>query len=103
MNVVTPQSVSKVSAMLDAARKRTLALAGGLAGEQWLGPRMNIVNPPLWEVGHLSWFQEYWCLRRRQDGTVAESIMPQADALYDSAKVPHRTRWDLPLPDVAAT
>ncbi len=89
--------------MLNAARTRTRALINGLAGEQWLGPRMNIVNPPLWEVGHLGWFQEYWCLRRRQDGTLSASLLPQSDTLYDSAKVPHRVRWDLPLPDVAAT
>lgn len=89
--------------MLDAARARTLALTGGLAGEQWLGPKLTIVNPPLWEVGHLGWFQEYWCLRRKQDGAVSASLMPQADAFYDSAKVEHRLRWDLLLPDVAAT
>jgi iron(II)-dependent oxidoreductase len=103
MNAVAPQSVSAASAMLDAARTRTLALAQGLAGEQWLGPKLNIVNPPLWELGHLGWFQEYWCLRHKQDGMLPASLMPQADALYDSAKVAHRLRWDLPLPDVAAT
>lgn len=89
--------------MLDAARARTLALVDGLADEQWLGPRLAIVNPPLWEVGHLGWFQEYWCLRHRQDNTASASLLPQADVLYDSAKVPHYVRWDLPLPDVTAT
>lgn len=89
--------------MLDGARARTLALVDGLAGGQWLGPKLAIVNPPLWEIGHLGWFQEYWCLRRQADGAVSASLMPQADALYDSAKVPHRLRWELPLPDVAAT
>ena len=29
--------------------------------------------------------------------------MPGADALYDSAKVAHDTRWNLPLPDLKAT
>jgi len=103
MNVVEQSAGHELSAMLDAARTRTLALVNGLAGEQWLGPRLEIVNPPLWEVGHLGWFQEYWCLRRRRDGAVSASLLPGADALYDSAKVPHHTRWDLPLPDVAAT
>ena len=103
MSIIEQHAVPALSAMLDAARARTLALAAGLAGEQWLGPRLSIVNPPLWEVGHLGWFQEYWCLRRKQDGRVSASLMPQADALYDSAKVPHHLRWDLPLPDVAAT
>lgn len=103
MNHVAQHAVPALSAMLDAARARTLTLINDLADEQWLGPRLAIVNPPLWEVGHLGWFQEYWCLRRKQDGAVSASLMPQADAFYDSAKVAHRTRWDLPLPDVAAT
>jgi iron(II)-dependent oxidoreductase len=103
MNVVAQQAIPAVSAMLDAARARTLTLTDGLADEQWLGPKLAIVNPPLWEVGHLGWFQEFWCLRRKQDGAASASLMPQADALYDSAKVAHRVRWDLPLPDVAAT
>src|SRR5262249_7849985 len=64
---------------------------------------LAIVNPPLWEIGHLAWFQERWCLRYRQDGTLAASCRTGADALYDSAKVAHDTRWDLPLPDLEAT
>lgn len=103
MTMLEQHAAPALSAMLDAARTRTLALIAGLAGEQWLGPRLAIVNPPLWEVGHLGWFQEYWCLRRKQGGAVSASLMPRADALYDSAKVAHRLRWDLPLPDVAAT
>jgi len=31
------------------------------------------------------------------------SILPNADALYNSASVPHDSRWDLDLPDFAAT
>lgn len=102
MNVVAPQAFS-AGAMLDAARVRTLALVDGLSGGQWLGPKLAIVNPPLWELGHLGWFQEYWCLRRRPEGTTAGSLLLQADTLYDSARVAHHTRWNLPLPDVDAT
>jgi iron(II)-dependent oxidoreductase len=85
------------------ARTRTLQVTGDLEGAQLLGPKLAIVNPPLWEIGHVSWFQEYWCLRRRADGTFADSILPGADALYDSSAVAHGTRWDLPLPDLKAT
>jgi iron(II)-dependent oxidoreductase len=74
-----------------------------LAGERLLGPKLRIVNPPLWEIGHVHWFQERWCLRHRPDGSLADSILPGADALYDSSAVPHATRWDLPLPGLAAT
>ena len=31
------------------------------------------------------------------------SLVAGADALYDSARIPHKVRWDLPLPDPAAT
>jgi iron(II)-dependent oxidoreductase len=85
------------------ARERTLALASDLAGERLLGPRLSIVNPPLWEIGHLGWFQERWCLRLKPDGTLGPSMFAGADALYDSATVAHSTRWDLPLPHFDAT
>lgn len=55
---------------------------------------LAIVNPPRWEIGHVGWFQEFWCLR--QAG--AASILPNADALYNSSTVPHDSRWSLPLP-----
>jgi iron(II)-dependent oxidoreductase len=89
--------------MLTDARDRTVALVSDLSGEQLLGPRLAIVNPPLWEIGHLGWFQERWCLRRRGDGSLAPSMLNGADALYDSSTVPHDARWDLPLPTLQAT
>ena len=85
------------------ARARALRVTGGLEGERLLGPKLAIVNPPLWEIGHVSWFQERWCLRLRADGLLDESILPGADALYDSSAVAHDTRWNLPLPGLGAT
>jgi iron(II)-dependent oxidoreductase len=90
-------------AMLHAARSRTLAHAAALQPDQWLGPYLKIVNPPQWEIGHLGWFQEHWCLRYAPDGSLAPSMRPDADALYNSATVPHATRWSLPLPSVDHT
>jgi iron(II)-dependent oxidoreductase len=78
------------------ARARTLALIADLDDDQMLGPRLDIVNPLLWEIGHVTWFQEKWVLRREPD---VPSIRPDADALYDSAAIAHDTRWRLPLPD----
>lgn len=85
------------------ARARALGVTGDLDGERLLGPMLAIVNPPLWEIGHVSWFQERWCLRWRLDGSLGESILPGTDALYDSSAVAHDTRWNLPLPDLKAT
>ncbi len=89
--------------MLLAARERTLEYAHSLDGSQWLGPKLDIVNPPLWEVGHVGWFQEHWCLRLGSRGEKAPSLLHNGDGLYDSAAVPHATRWGLPLPGLEAT
>jgi len=75
----------------------------GIDGERLLGPQLAIVNPPLWEIGHVGWFQEHWCLRWRNGKELAPSILPNADALYNSSTVAHDTRWGLPLPSLAAT
>jgi iron(II)-dependent oxidoreductase len=83
------------------ARERTRRVVDDLAGERELGPQMAIVNPPRWEVGHVGWFQEFWCLRGGSEERA--SILPNADALYNSATVPHATRWDLPLPSFQET
>jgi iron(II)-dependent oxidoreductase len=108
MNAAADRIAYSPGALLDAARTRTLSLIADLDGEQWLGPRLDIVNPPLWELGHLGWFEEHWCLRH--DGSLSRgavlreaSLLDGADALYDSARVAHDRRWSLPLPDAAAT
>ena len=87
-------------AELEDARRRTLELLVELDGGAWMGPRLDIVNPPGWEAGHVAWFQERWVLRH---GREAGPLRPDADSLWDSARVPHETRWDLPLPDREAT
>ena len=89
--------------MLQAARARTLAFASRLRPDQWLGPYLSIVNPPLWEIGHLAWFQEHWCLRYRPDRSLGPSMLQNADACYNSAIVPHAQRWHLPLINVEQT
>jgi iron(II)-dependent oxidoreductase len=80
------------------ARARTLELVRDLDDAQWMGPRLPIVNPLLWEVGHVGWFQEYWVLRHARGQA---PLIAGGDALYDSAKVAHDTRWDLKLLDRA--
>jgi len=82
------------------ARERTLALISDLTDVQLMGPRLRIVNPLRWEVGHVGWFQEYWILRHL--GGLAP-ILGEGDVLYDSARVAHDTRWDLALSDLLLT
>ena len=85
------------------ARSRTLKLYAHVDLEHVRFPQIPIVNPPLWEMGHVAWFQEHWCLRysRASHGAARGSIMPHADALFDSAAVHHDTRWDLDIPSPA--
>ena len=87
---------------LQEARAHTRLVADDLRGEREWGPEHPAVNPPRWELGHIGWFQEYWCLRRSAPGRHAPdraaSILPGADALYNSAQVAHAARWRLPLP-----
>ena len=70
------------------------------------------LNPPLWELGHIGWFQEFWLARNpeRERGAAADpdalrspAQRPGADRLYDSSRVAHESRWSLALPDAAAT
>jgi iron(II)-dependent oxidoreductase len=98
--MTAPTASAHLVEMLRDARARTLELVVDLEPEQLLGPRLDIVNPLLCEIGHLAWFHEYFILRR-VDGRA--SLLPNADALYNSATVPHDDRWQLPLPSLDGT
>lgn len=101
--------------LLTMSRARTLALLD--AYEAALGPMLAVpctpqLNPPLWEIGHIGWFQEFWLARnpQRRLGALADplaarspALLPQADALYNSSVVTHDSRWHLSLPDLNAT
>lgn len=89
-----------IAEALQNARSRTLELALDLDDDRWLGPRLPIVNPLRWELGHVAWFQEWWTLRHARGHA---PLLASGDALFDSSRVPHATRWDLPLPDRRAT
>ena len=87
-------SIVQCAELLKEARGRTLTLIADLNAEQLIGPRLDIVNPLRWEIGHVAWFQEYWLLRHLCG---RRPILAFGDTHYDSARVPHETRWDLPL------
>lgn len=81
-------------------RARLLDLVGDLDDGQMIGPRLAIVNPPLWEIGHVAWTQEFWVLRHLRGDN---AILPDADRLYNSTEVAHDTRWELLLPSREST
>jgi iron(II)-dependent oxidoreductase len=92
-------STARLILELQEARARLLELVADLDDEQMIGPRLAIVNPLRWEIAHVAFFQEFWLLRHLRGHEAirpAEALDP--DKLYDSARVAHDTRWDLPLP-----
>ena len=76
-------------------RRRTLGLVADLDDRQMIGPRMPTVNPPLWEIGHVAWFAEFWLLRHLKKH---KPLLEHGDQLYNSTDVAHDTRWELLLP-----
>lgn len=75
--------------------ERALDLVADLDDEQLVGPLLSGVNPMIWEIGHLAWFQEKFVLRNACN---EPPLLELEDALYDSGAIPHDTRWRLVLP-----
>ncbi len=101
-------------ALMD-ARNHTLRWIA--AYERALGATLQValsaeMNPPLWELGHIGWFQEYWLARnvQRARGAACDpahprlvSVLAHADRWYNSSTVAHDSRWSLDLPDLNET
>ena len=100
--------------MMRAAREDTLATFD--VHERTLpGLRVPVreeLNPPLWELGHVGWFLDWWIGRnpqwrlgvRADPGAARSAAVPvDAEALYHSSLVRHADRWSLPLPDARTT
>lgn len=101
-------------ALMD-ARNHTLRLFGhyqqALEAVNFVVPQLPTLNPPLWELGHIAWFQEWWIARNTQRArgescppvpTRLASIELGADRWWDSGNVAHAQRWTLDLPSVSS-
>jgi gamma-glutamyl hercynylcysteine S-oxide synthase len=82
---------------LTSQRETTHALYRDLPEALWVPanvPYRTNINPPLWELAHIAWFQEYFAVRIPQRGTgLPKSCFAKADALFDSRHVAHKDRW----------
>ena len=101
-------------ALMD-ARNHTLRWFGVIedaehAAGQDLSPSPEL-DPPLWTLGHVGWFQERWIARnvQRARGPACDPTRPRltsietnADNWFDSAHVDRAQRWRLELPDAQA-
>jgi len=92
--------VKELVATMGGFRERLLSLVNDLDEQQMIGPRLAIVNPPLWEIGHVAWFQEFWALRHLRHEI---PLLENGDQLYNSTDVAHDTRWELLLPGRKST
>jgi gamma-glutamyl hercynylcysteine S-oxide synthase len=98
MSWTVEMTAEEICAAIVDTNQQSLGLVSDLTPEQQLGPCLDIGNPPLWELGHIAWFQEKWVLRRTNKSL--PSLIKNADALFDSANIPHKNRWELPLPEL---
>ncbi len=89
-----PVQTEYLKSILTDAHNRTMELVTGLDEEQVMGPKLPIVNPLRWEIGHVAWFHEKFILR---DLYGHEPLLANGDDIYDSISVHHEVRWDLPL------
>jgi len=88
-------TAAELAAQLCNIRTCTRRVTDDLSTRQLMGPMLPIVNPILWEIGHVGWFHEYWTLRHAHGEA---PILDRADRLWNSSTVAHATRWDLALP-----
>lgn len=96
-------------------RERTLGLLEDYVAA--LGPDCKVpcrpeLNPPLWELCHVAWFQDWWLARNpdwasgvhcNPDAPKLESRLVNADARLNSSTIAHDTRWEVGLPDLQGT
>lgn len=95
-----------LAAALRDARRHTLDLFEALAAAGYdraaQVPRLAILNPPLWELGHVAWFAEWFVLREaagsRSGDAIGHSLLAHGDDWFDSNEVAHDRRWELELP-----
>jgi ergothioneine biosynthesis protein EgtB len=94
-----------VSALRE-ARSATLAATLSLPEELWRMPYHPGLQPTAWDLAHIGWFAEFWLLRGPHrlgtDGNLAAERPGKFfgdDARFDSARIGHRARWQMPLPN----
>lgn len=95
MNPEFKLSAEQLAALVTDARRRTRELVDDLSAGQWIGPQLSVVNPPLWEVGHIANFYETFLLRELED---RPPLIENGNELYNSFVIDHDDRWDAPLP-----
>jgi len=101
---------NEIAGALQDAREYTLDLvecyvAEGLEAAGRM-PELPHVNPPLWELGHIAWFAEWFILREAISSPPSNpqraSLLTRGDDWFDPRAVPHDARRVLALPSKGA-
>jgi len=89
---------STLTQWLDESNGITRQILSNVSIADQIVPQINILNPPLWELGHLTWFHEFWVHRNGQESK--PSFMKNADYLFNSSEMAHQDRWSTPMPSL---
>lgn len=85
-----PKDNRALIATLRETRAQQLSIFEDLAEHELLGNREHHLEPPIWEMGHVAWFQELYLLRQLHQ---QPAIFPDGDSMYDSFNVSYKERW----------
>ncbi|WP_173959978.1 SUMF1/EgtB/PvdO family nonheme iron enzyme [Polynucleobacter arcticus] len=89
-------SSSTMGHWLEETNQITRHILSNISEAEHLVPQLNILNPPLWELGHLTWFHEFWVHRDGQENK--PSLLEDADYLFNSSEIAHEDRWSTSTP-----
>ncbi|MET2718437.1 ergothioneine biosynthesis protein EgtB [Streptomyces harbinensis] len=81
-------------AVLDAARRRTLALTDCLGDDELMAQHSPLMSPLGWDLAHIGNQEEIWLVRRAGG---RPPLRPDLDPLYDAFRHPRADRPALPL------
>lgn len=103
-------SAQQLAQALTAARRHTLALFDCYAEAGYdlasRVPQVPEITPPLWQLGNIAWFAEWFILREAPSSHPADAVynglLTRGDDLFDANMVAHRARWNLELPGTGA-
>jgi ergothioneine biosynthesis protein EgtB len=91
-------TLATMARWLEESNHVTRQILKNLSVADQLVPQLSILNPPLWEFGHLTWFHEFWVHR---DGQIKKpSFIKDADYLFNSSEIAHQDRWTIPMPSL---
>jgi gamma-glutamyl hercynylcysteine S-oxide synthase len=94
VSIHTPDTapLGGVEALLEEARRRTLALVQPVSDADLDRQHDPLMSPLVWDLGHIAAFEDLWICRE----TGLEPLRPELADVYDADETPRAARGDLP-------